>query len=758
MRNNISKRLQLLLCSMLMLLAVNSLFADNKYPLKLEIAQSHTGGILLFDSIANISYFIKPNWESSLDVITCWHGVEKSNSIGKPLGNYQIIDAKTVGRNLLILSHDLDKSYLQLFDSTLNLISIGQFPEDLTINPSSLKLKKENDSVLYILNNENLYKISILNNFFNIMKIVDKIADFEVVRKNNIDYLAVLENHNNSGILIILDKFLHEQVSARINIGSINEMQQVGSYLCIKSSFENSNSTLVNIFDLQSNKLLQSKYFESDINNIDFAMEKTNLEIFWISKNADQYLLNTTKYQKPENKFIYEQTKLPPQIYEPQKLISDGNEVFICFRNAILMVDTKSNIRLFDFIELGNKFGEIFSIQRFEKYIIISSKYYTEIYLVNNNPLWWLNRFASTLWIYIVPILLFFIAYIFMRLYLKERRLFKEFIDFPSIGAIFIINHKSELTIANQNAKDLLSLDPSIQFGKPFDSYRTADFADPIFAFYKHFDELKENLSQRISLQKPEGTFEYIFNISPEWSITGKYKGAIMIAFNITEEIERKRLSNWAQLAHDMQTNLAIIKLNAEQLKNVATSESTTQINRIFNQAIILQKRVRDIVTVGRSSNLEIVQTNSQELLNEVAMEFDESLFPDVEISISSDLFPIYCDKPKLIRALRNAIENGIKAMPNHKGKIELSAYQESRYTCIRIKDNGKGMDEEVRKKMLTPYFTTSKDGSGFGIGTLIIQEVVELHSGNLEINTQKNEGTELIVKIPTRLKKLSLN
>ncbi|MEN6295000.1 MAG: PAS domain-containing sensor histidine kinase, partial [Chloroherpetonaceae bacterium] len=456
--------------------------------------------------------------------------------------------------------------------------------------------------------------------------------------------------------------------------------------------------------------------------------------------------------------FIYEQAKLPPQIYEPQKLISDGNDVFICFRNAILMVDTKSNIRLFDFIELGNKFGEIFSIQRFEKYIIISSKYYTEIYLVNNNPLWWLNRFASTLWIYIVPILLFFIAYIFMRLYLKERRLFKEFIDFPSIGAIFIINHKSELTIANQNAKDLLSLDPSIQFGKPFDSYRTADFADPIFAFYKHFDELKENLSQRISLQKPEGTFEYIFNISPEWSITGKYKGAIMIAFNITEEIERKRLSNWAQLAHDMQTNLAIIKLNAEQLKNVATSESTTQINRIFNQAIILQKRVRDIVTVGRSSNLEIVQTNSQELLNEVAMEFDESLFPDVEISISSDLFPIYCDKPKLIRALRNAIENGIKAMPNHKGKIDLSAYQESRYTCIRIKDNGKGMDEEVRKKMLTPYFTTSKDGSGFGIGTLIIQEVVELHSGNLEINTKKNEGTELIVKIPTRLKKLSLN
>jgi signal transduction histidine kinase len=67
-------------------------------------------------------------------------------------------------------------------------------------------------------------------------------------------------------------------------------------------------------------------------------------------------------------------------------------------------------------------------------------------------------------------------------------------------------------------------------------------------------------------------------------------------------------------------------------------------------------------------------------------------------------------------------------------------------------------MDEDVRKKMLTPYFTTSKDGTGFGIGTLIIQEVVELHSGSLEIITEKNEGTELIIKIPNRLKKLAIN
>jgi signal transduction histidine kinase len=58
-------------------------------------------------------------------------------------------------------------------------------------------------------------------------------------------------------------------------------------------------------------------------------------------------------------------------------------------------------------------------------------------------------------------------------------------------------------------------------------------------------------------------------------------------------------------------------------------------------------------------------------------------------------------------------------------------------------------MDEAVKKKMLTPYFSTSKDGSGFGIGTIIIQQVIELHQGKLLVNSLENQGTELIFQLP---------
>lgn len=755
------KNLQILhfiLFFVFILSSFNNLSADNKYPKELANAQAFDGGLLLYDTLGNISYFIKPNLESSQDVITSWKGLTKSNSLGKPIGDFQIIDAMTISNDLLLIVHNFNKSYLQLYDSALNLVSSSEFPQDLTLNSYTLKIKRMNDSVLFLLHSGNLFRISIVNNFFEILRIATQIADFEIINYDNSTYIAILENHNNSGILRILDKFSVEKANARLNISSINEIEQIGNCIAIKSSYENSGSTLVNIFDLNTKKMLTSRYFESEINNIAFLSEHKNLKVFAINQNEGQYLLNIATISLPEVKYSYEQKKLPKQIFEPIKLQSIDNDIFLCFRNAILICDEYARIKLFDFVNLGNNYRNDFYLQKHNDNLIISSKYYSEIYGIQNNQFWWFNRFASTLWTYIIPILLFILLIIFIRLYTKEKHFFQEFINFPSAGAIIIINHKGELLIANKYAKELLALDQSILLGKPFESYCTAEFAKPILAFYKHYNEVKESISQRISLNKPDGTLEYIFNISPEWSITGKYEGAVIIAFNITEEIERKRLSNWAQLAHDMQTNLATIKLNAEQLKNQANPELATLIDRIYNQVLILQKRVRDIVTVGRSSNLEIIQTNSLDLLNEVAAEFDDSLFPDVEISISTEQFPIYCDKPKLVRALRNAIENGIKALPERKGKIMVSAFQDGRYFCFSIKDNGRGMDADVRNKMLTPYFTTSKDGTGFGIGTLIIQEVVELHSGSLDIKTQKDQGTELIIKIPTRLRKFIIS
>jgi signal transduction histidine kinase len=154
-------------------------------------------------------------------------------------------------------------------------------------------------------------------------------------------------------------------------------------------------------------------------------------------------------------------------------------------------------------------------------------------------------------------------------------------------------------------------------------------------------------------------------------------------------------------------------------------------------------------VTVGRSDSLDRQIVDAADIVNEVRMEFDEAVFPNVEFLVEAQHFNISCDKPKMIRALRNSVENAIKSLQGKPGIIKMSNWNDFRFTYFAVQDNGVGMDEKTKTKFLTPYFTTAKKQGGSGIGTMIMQHVMELHGGNIEVNSEKGKGTELLFVIP---------
>jgi len=102
-----------------------------------------------------------------------------------------------------------------------------------------------------------------------------------------------------------------------------------------------------------------------------------------------------------------------------------------------------------------------------------------------------------------------------------------------------------------------------------------------------------------------------------------------------------------------------------------------------------------------------------------------------------------------LVRALRNAVENGIKAIGENDGIIKLSTEKNEGRILLTVKDTGKGMDSETLRKMNIPYFTTAKSSGGSGIGTMIMQHVAELHHGRILISSEIGHGTELTFELP---------
>ncbi len=726
----------------------NSAYAGLDYPLQIRNKQEFFGGKLLVDSNLVIqSYLIKQQWLDNLETLTSWQGIHKSQEIGCVVSLEQTNYSFLWDQNLFVLGIKNKQYTLLQFDNKLNqLNSISLINTETEEVHSTPKFVQQGNKNAYLLIEKKLFQIKYDNNTLSQTEIFETIEDFALGGNN----IYTIESLNNYSILKKFDYSLNEIWQIRLESSEINSIEIRDSYIMLKSTSELSSTTLIQIINTETKSVLLKRIFEINPELFAFDIVGQNPTIFWISNHNDNYKIHSLG---AFSNYSTNSTSLPKNIYEPVKLSVASNKIVAIFRNSLLLFDYNLTTELFDYNLVGDKFTSPIEVKIIENHLLLSSQNYSEVHQIRE------NKFSAIFIIYykflqyIFPIVLILLFYLYYKLYKKQKKIFGEFINLPSANIIIVLNSKGFIENISIKGLELLGLGKQVPINQSFHIFLQKEELFPFLEFYEYSINSKTHNSKKITLIKNNNALEYFFHISPYWSMTGKLKGYLINGFDITEQLERKKMANWAQLAHDMQTNLLTIKLNAEQMKFEENTDNFTQKNRILHQVNLLQKRVRDIVTVGRSNNLELVATNSVELLSEAASEFDKTAFPNIAFQIASDKIELNCDKPKLNRAIRNTIENGIKAMPNQTGIISLNSWIEGRMVCFSVKDNGLGMDEQARKKILTPYFSTTKDGSGFGIGTIIIQQVIELHSGKIIINSEKNKGTEFILKIPRNLK-----
>jgi signal transduction histidine kinase len=88
-----------------------------------------------------------------------------------------------------------------------------------------------------------------------------------------------------------------------------------------------------------------------------------------------------------------------------------------------------------------------------------------------------------------------------------------------------------------------------------------------------------------------------------------------------------------------------------------------------------------------------------------------------------------------------------------YKPTVEVSTSAEKKFITIKVKDNGTGIPEHIKDKIMQPFFTTKPTGEGTGLGLSMSYDiVVKAHGGNININTKEGEYTEFVVKIPLQV------
>lgn len=215
-------------------------------------------------------------------------------------------------------------------------------------------------------------------------------------------------------------------------------------------------------------------------------------------------------------------------------------------------------------------------------------------------------------------------------------------------------------------------------------------------------------------------------------------------------------------IAHDLRNPIqALVGLSEIILTDMDKDKNSEQREMFYNlnsSAQSLQHLVEDLLSWASLQSKKMSLKPEQIDINQLAVQIlklfkENALQKDIELSFkSSTSNTIYADRNMLKTILRNFISNAIKfSQPG--GNVSLDISQENSTFIIEVMDEGIGMDENMVQKLLHSDLNVSRIGTqnerGTGLGLPICKEMIALHGGKLEIESEEQKGSTFIIKLP---------
>ncbi len=762
------KIIYLIIIALFGLILLMPVSAGDTYPYSFHSAENHDGGdiFVLKDSTSDapVIVFIKPNWGDETEYFYTWNGYDRENAICISLPNAEILNAKSFGNHINILW----KSSGELFASQLNdsLDLRNTLKIELVIGPyadiNSEWIGELSGGRKLLLLNSSLVLIGETS-----FEVIDNdvraaAINAESTAKSNSERIfefAYLKSYETTSVLYIYDSFSTKIEVERLEKNDKMFLKSIDGEIAVISEYLS--ESLIQLIDVEE-RVVTPMWAGAKGALLEIVKTRDGIDAVFLAARGKGYALYiepldgspaegrlATGESTPGGGIILQ---LPYELMDPIGLFVDSGVIFLLFRNGIASADFEGEILSVDFIQFGQSFNSIPRLVFGDNTLVLSSTDFSQILIRSDNEYWYIYRFLQKTGDYLFPSIAIIIILILIQMYRHQKRILRTILEMPTAGVVFVVDKSGHLKKTNGPGKDILGINESIPMGRQFHFYCSRSRTQPLMEIIEKGMRLKESFNQKLNIIHNGESKEWFCTIIVLMNITGNFRGLVFTGIDITEELERKRLSNWAQLAHDMQTNLSTIRLNAEKLEVEPGGNDHKRRKKIIHQVNLLIHRVRDIVTVGRSDRLDKEVVLAGEICIEARNEFDDEMFPNVEFIININNFQVECDKQKIIRAIRNAVENGIGALQEKQGSITISCSKDTRNAYFSIKDSGVGLDSESRKKMLVPYYSTSRSRGGTGIGTMIMQHVAELHGGDIIINSEPGKGTEIIFKIPNRI------
>ncbi|MEJ5245078.1 MAG: HAMP domain-containing sensor histidine kinase [Bacteroidota bacterium] len=212
--------------------------------------------------------------------------------------------------------------------------------------------------------------------------------------------------------------------------------------------------------------------------------------------------------------------------------------------------------------------------------------------------------------------------------------------------------------------------------------------------------------------------------------------------------------------SHELKTPLTILRGELELSLNSAQTVEDYQevVASALDEVIRLSNVVSTVLEIARSENsnhsLNYSRINLSDMVNDICEDMEivaEEKNIKIYKNIQSEVF-IDGDKNKIQQVVINLIDNSIKYTPNG-GEIRISLHYSQNSATLVIEDNGIGISKEQIPFIFQKFYRTpnaKKVGvQGTGLGLSLVKSIIDLHKGNITVESQENKGTKMIVSFP---------
>jgi signal transduction histidine kinase/DNA-binding response OmpR family regulator/CHASE3 domain sensor protein len=348
----------------------------------------------------------------------------------------------------------------------------------------------------------------------------------------------------------------------------------------------------------------------------------------------------------------------------------------------------------------------------------------------------------------------------------RERLAITNAVLDSTADAILVVGPDGQAILKNRRLREF--------YGPAADAAGVAEFfahADQIFEDSAALREMTERalahpdeeITTFATVRAPRR--EIAFVSRPVRGEDGAYIGQLLVQRDVTREREVDRMkSEFVSLvSHELRTPLTSIKGYVDLLIDGDVGEVTAEqrefLGIVKSNADRLVTLINDLLDVSRIESgkveLRLAAVDLSSTLTQVAASMRpqiEAMKQSLSMHVPDDLPLVSADGPRLIQILTNLLSNAHKYTPEG-GSIEVTAEAVAGFVRVHVRDSGIGMAPDELSKLFTKFFRannrTAQTVGGTGLGLAITKTLVEMHGGQIAVESEEGRGTCFSFTLP---------